>query len=95
MVTPDHGAGVLLGLACGDAVGRPVEGYPADRIAAEFGQPAVNLGGDTDTVGAMAGAIGGARFGAGSLPDRWLADLDRRAELRDLGERLASGTFTA
>jgi ADP-ribosylglycohydrolase len=93
MVTPARGAGVLLGLACGDALGRPVEGYIADRIAAEFGQPAVNLGGDT--VGAMAGAIGGARFGTGSLPGRWLADLDRRADLRDLGERLASGTFTA
>jgi ADP-ribosyl-[dinitrogen reductase] hydrolase len=54
---------------------------------------AVNLGGDTDTVGAMAGAIGGARFGAGDAPDRWLAELDRAENLRELGAQLATGEF--
>ncbi|MFC7018822.1 ADP-ribosylglycohydrolase family protein [Halomicroarcula sp. GCM10025743] len=32
----------------------------------------MNRGGDTDTVGAGTGAIAGARFGAGDLPERWL-----------------------
>lgn len=32
MVTPDRGAGVVLGIACGDALGRPVEGWPADEL---------------------------------------------------------------
>jgi ADP-ribosyl-[dinitrogen reductase] hydrolase len=31
---------------------------------------AINRGGDTDTIGAIAGAVAGARFGADSLPDR-------------------------
>jgi ADP-ribosyl-[dinitrogen reductase] hydrolase len=50
---------------------------------------AVNLGGDTDTIGAVTGAVVGARFGAASLPERWLSVLDRADELRALGEELA------
>jgi ADP-ribosyl-[dinitrogen reductase] hydrolase len=37
---------------------------------------AIRCGGDTDTVGAMAGAIAGARFGAGAIPGRWLDALE-------------------
>lgn len=37
---------------------------------------AVQAGGDTDTVAAMAGAIAGARFGAGAIPPRWLDELE-------------------
>lgn len=51
---------------------------------------AVNLGGDADTVGAVTGAVVGARFGATALPDRWLSVLERAEELRDLGGRLAA-----
>jgi ADP-ribosyl-[dinitrogen reductase] hydrolase len=36
---------------------------------------AVNLGGDTDTVGAMVGALAGARYGLTAIPPRWLDDL--------------------
>lgn len=36
---------------------------------------AVNRGGDTDTIGAVTGAVAGARFGVGALPDRWLDEL--------------------
>jgi ADP-ribosyl-[dinitrogen reductase] hydrolase len=50
---------------------------------------AVNHGGDADTIGAVTGAVVGARFGASALPDRWLSVLDCVDELRDLGERLA------
>ena len=49
---------------------------------------AVNRGGDTDTIGAIAGAVAGARFGAGGLPDRWLAAIDETAELRSLADGL-------
>jgi ADP-ribosyl-[dinitrogen reductase] hydrolase len=51
---------------------------------------AVNRGGDTDTIGAVAGAVAGARFGASSLPDRWLETLDRRETLADLAVELCS-----
>jgi poly(ADP-ribose) glycohydrolase ARH3 len=39
-------------------------------------QFAVRLGGDTDTVAAMAGAVAGARNGYHSIPPRWLAALE-------------------
>lgn len=37
---------------------------------------AVRCGGDTDTIGAMAGAITGAREGASAIPQRWLDALE-------------------
>ncbi|SFR53392.1 ADP-ribosylglycohydrolase family protein [Halogeometricum limi] len=49
---------------------------------------AVNRGGDTDTIGAIAGAVAGARFGASQLPDRWLSGIDETNELETLAERL-------
>ncbi|MDV2480627.1 ADP-ribosylglycohydrolase family protein [Methanoculleus sp. Wushi-C6] len=49
---------------------------------------AVNLGGDADTVGAIAGALAGARFGCGAIPESWLAALQGREELIDLAGRL-------
>lgn len=52
---------------------------------------AVNRGGDTDTLGAVTGAIVGARFGAQELPDRWLKELEYNDEL----ELLAKGLATA
>jgi ADP-ribosyl-[dinitrogen reductase] hydrolase len=49
---------------------------------------AVNRGNDTDTVGAVTGAIAGARFGVDALPQRWLGALDHRAELDSLATTL-------
>lgn len=49
---------------------------------------AVNRGGDTDTIGAITGAVAGARFGASQLPDRWLSPIDEVSELEDLAGRL-------
>ncbi len=49
---------------------------------------AVNLGEDTDTTGAVTGALAGARWGASSIPDRWLAVLQGQEELIDLADRL-------
>jgi len=50
---------------------------------------AVNAGGDTDTIGAVAGAVAGARFGASDLPDRWMNELVAGDELGTLGTELA------
>jgi poly(ADP-ribose) glycohydrolase ARH3 len=53
---------------------------------------AVNLGGDTDTIGAMAGAVAGAYHGAEALPQRWtqaLEDGDKgKAYVIELADRL-------
>jgi ADP-ribosylglycohydrolase len=43
---------------------------------------AIRCGGDTDTIGAMAGAIVGAREGASSIPARWLDALEDGARGR-------------
>jgi len=49
---------------------------------------AVNRGGDTDTIGAIAGAVAGARFGASELPNQWVAEIDEADELKDLATEL-------
>ena len=51
----------------------------------------VNLGGDADTIGAVAGALAGARFGAEAIPPRWLRPLAERDLLRDLARDLVAG----
>src|SRR3954447_16125481 len=51
---------------------------------------AVNLGGDTDTNGAVTGALLGARLGAAAIPEGWLATLDRREEIEITGRQLAT-----
>jgi poly(ADP-ribose) glycohydrolase ARH3 len=63
--------------------------HPAFEPAVRF---AVRLGGDTDTIAAMTGAISAARRGARSIPARWLTaleDRDRgRTHVEKLGTRL-------
>jgi ADP-ribosyl-[dinitrogen reductase] hydrolase len=56
---------------------------------------AVNRGGDTDTIGAVTGALAGARFGRGSLPDRWLDALEYRDDLELLAQALATTEIDA
>jgi len=51
---------------------------------------AVTRGGDTDTIGAVTGALAGARFGSESLPDRWLDTIDHREDLELLAHALAT-----
>lgn len=50
---------------------------------------AANLGGDADTIAAMAGAIAGAYWGASALPARWLAGLEQGRRGRDHAVALA------
>jgi ADP-ribosyl-[dinitrogen reductase] hydrolase len=51
---------------------------------------AVSLGDDTDTTGAVTGALVGARYGVRALPERWLAVLEPRDELVALAGKLLS-----
>ena len=50
---------------------------------------AVNLGGDTDTIGAMTGAVAGAYHGVEAIPDRWLDVLENGPKGRDYVRQLA------
>jgi ADP-ribosylglycohydrolase len=52
----------------------------------------VNAGEDTDTCGAMTGAIAGARFGAGAIPESWLSSLVAREPLEAVATAMAGGT---
>ena len=52
-------------------------------------EAAVNMGGDSDTLGAVAGALAGAAYGAGAIPRDWLAPLELRAHLVSLADALA------
>jgi poly(ADP-ribose) glycohydrolase ARH3 len=52
---------------------------------------AVRLGGDTDTIAAMAGAMAGARYGASSIPEPLLARLEERTGLEELARNLTPG----
>ncbi|WP_138004633.1 ADP-ribosylglycohydrolase family protein [Halalkalirubrum salinum] len=69
-----------------------------DAITAETAEDAiitaVNRGGDTDTVGAVTGALAGARFGSDALPDRWLEAIEYCDELTRLDQALATTDIT-
>ncbi len=53
---------------------------------------AISLGGDTDTIGAMTGAISGAYYGEGAIPVEWVERLEEgkkgRSYIKWLGEEL-------
>lgn len=49
---------------------------------------AISLGGDTDTIGAMCGAISGAYLGVKGIPERWRSKVENRTYLEELAERL-------
>jgi len=83
----------LAGLFARDV--RAVETVPpalaAVLMTGSFSQAvelSVNLGGDTDTLGAMAGAVAGAYYGAGAIPPAWLQALENGAKGRDYVIRL-------
>ena len=48
----------------------------------------VSAGGDTDTNGAVAGAILGARYGASAIPQRWLNCIPQRQRIMQLADDL-------
>lgn len=77
------------GIAAVDSVPAAVAAFlhaPEDPAAAiEF----ATMAGDTDTIGAMAGAIAGARAGAGRLPSHWRTHVEGAARITAVAGRLA------
>lgn len=49
---------------------------------------AANLGGDADTIAAVAGQLAGARYGLSGIPQEWVDKLAQRDHLLDLANRL-------
>ncbi|HEX6233046.1 MAG TPA: ADP-ribosylglycohydrolase family protein [Jiangellaceae bacterium] len=83
------------GIAAHEAAPAAVAAYlhcPSDPVAAiSF---AVAMGGDTDTVAAMAGSLAGAASGEGSLPERLLRRLEQRERLTHVADALADRTYS-
>ena len=102
---PDELGAALTGLHGRDPNEIRPTGYVLDTLKAGLyhglGAPtleqaivdAVNMGGDTDTIGAVAGAVAGARFSASQVPDRWLEELHGTDELRGLARRLDARSY--
>lgn len=93
--TPPHDLGGPRGVP--STADRSVAAAVVSAACAESFEEAVTAGiragGDTDTVGAMAGAIAGARFGGAAIPARWIERLeggDRgRGHVEGLARQLA------
>ena len=49
---------------------------------------AISLGGDTDTIAAMAGAVSGAYLGIEAIPSEWRAKLENKEYIEALAEKL-------
>lgn len=49
----------------------------------------VNQGGDADTAGAILGAMAGAHYGEGAIPERWLRGLQNRSGIESRANALA------
>jgi len=49
---------------------------------------AINLGGNSDVIGAVYGQLAGAHYGAGALPPAWIRPLARREQIVALADRL-------
>ena len=45
---------------------------------------AINLGGDTDTIGALVGGLAGLYYGFTAIPDRWNQNILKKKEIADL-----------
>ena len=56
---------------------------------------AVNLGGDTDTIGAVAGALAGAHYGAEAIPARWREAILAREEIESVARALCEAAPTS
>jgi len=54
---------------------------------------AVNLGGDTDTIGALAGGLAGIYYGYEGIPKEWIEKIVKVDEIIRLGERLYKAIY--
>jgi ADP-ribosylglycohydrolase len=49
---------------------------------------AISLGGDTDTIASMAGAISSAYLGIDAIPQEWVARLENKDYIQSLADKL-------
>ena len=76
----------------------PTAIYAFLRQPSSFGEVvtyAISLGGDTDTIACMAGALAGAHLGQDGIPALWAEGVEDAAELMGLADSLLSLTSAA
>ena len=59
-----------------------------DKSFEELIPYAISLGGDTDTIASMAGAIGGAFWGEAGIPKEWIDSCESSDHAQSLGDEL-------
>ncbi|KAK2588728.1 hypothetical protein KPH14_001616 [Odynerus spinipes] len=67
---------------------KPITGIETENPLRRAIQYAITLGGDTDTIGSMAGALAGAFYGEDKFSSNLLKHCEASAEFAHLGERL-------
>ncbi|MBN1195030.1 MAG: ADP-ribosylglycohydrolase family protein [Methanomicrobiaceae archaeon] len=87
MVSP-HSRPLVSSLDALDTLHCAVSIFLGARSFSSAVKTAVNLGGDSDTAGAVTGALSGAYWGILSIPGDWLAALTIREELLVLSRNL-------
>lgn len=88
MLSPIDCAPVVFHLYTAEAVPCAIYAFLHESSSqfSELVPYAISLGGDTDTIGSMAGAIGGAYFGVENIPQEWIdccEESDRALSLAD------------
>ena len=82
------------GVRCTDSIPAAIYSFLSHHESFEAAVVyAVNLGGDTDTIGAMTGAISGAYHGYEGIPSRWMEKLENGAKGRDYVINLAEQLY--
>ena len=76
------------GIEAFNSVPTAIYSFLANSSFAEALVYAVSLGGDTDTIGAMTGAIAGAWWGLTEIPFAWQRKLENREYIEDLARGL-------
>ena len=56
---------------------------------------AVNLGEDTDTIGAITGTLAGAKYSLESIPNEWIVKLANKSLIDEKCEQLFNGMIDA
>jgi poly(ADP-ribose) glycohydrolase ARH3 len=93
---PPRKMAVLLGngIKAQEAVPMAIYCYLSHRGSFEKAvESAIFLGGDTDTIGSMTGAISGAALGEGSIPARWLLRARETDYTPDRIRRIAANLY--
>ena len=82
------------GITCFDSIPAAIYSFLSHHESFESAVVyAGNLGGDTDTIGAMTGAISGAYHGCEGIPSKWMEKLENGAKGRDYVISLAEQLY--